>query len=378
MPDEATRRRLDAIGGKILAGERIAPDEALLLLEHEGLATLGALADLVRRRKHPGRVVTYIIDRNVNYTNTCNAFCSFCAFYRPPHHDEGYVLSSEELEAKIRETYDQGGNQILLQGGHNPALKIDYYEGLFGRLKRSFPDLWLHALSPPEVVHISRVSRLTIAETIRRLREAGLDSIPGGGAEILVDRVRKQLAKNKCSAEEWLGVMEEAHNQGLRTTATMMFGHVESRADRIEHMARLREVQDRTGGFTAFICWTYQAENTDLGGDEVTSAEYLRTLAVARVFLDNFANLQASWVTQGPKIGAACLAFGANDMGSTMIEENVVSAAGTAFQMNERQIVAAIREAGFKPQRRDMTYQQRFEPSPAVFPVSPPGSDRGL
>jgi cyclic dehypoxanthinyl futalosine synthase len=308
-------------------------------------------------------VVTYIIDRNINYTNVCNAFCSFCAFYRPPRHDEGYVLSPEDLEQKIRETYDQGGNQILLQGGHNPRLKIDYYEELFRRLKSSFPGLWLHALSPPEVVHISRLSRLSIEETVRRLHEAGLDSIPGGGAEILVDRVRQQLAKNKCSADEWLDVMEQAHRQGLRSTATMMFGHVETRADRVEHLSRLRDLQDRTGGFTAFICWTYQAENTELGGEEVTSAEYLRTLAVARIFLDNFVNLQASWVTQGPKIGAACLAFGANDMGSTMIEENVVSAAGTAFQMNEQQIVAAIRDAGFVPQRRDMTYEKRFEPS---------------
>jgi cyclic dehypoxanthinyl futalosine synthase len=354
--------RLEAIGGKVLAEQRISPDEALVLLQHEKLTALGALADLVRRRKHSDGIVTYIIDRNINYTNYCNAFCSFCAFYRPPHHDEGYVLPAETIEAKIRETYDQGGNQILLQGGHNPQLKIDYYEELFRRLKRSFPDLWLHALSPPEIVHIRKVSRLTLEETLRRLREAGLDSIPGGGAEILVDRVRRQLAKNKCSADEWLEVMEQAHLQGMRSTATMMFGHVETLEDRVEHLTRVRDLQDRSKGFTAFICWTYQAENTELGGNEVTSAEYLRTLAVARIFLDNIVNLQASWVTQGPKIGAASLAFGVNDMGSTMIEENVVSAAGTAFEMNEPQIVAAIDDAGFTPKRRDMTYTQRYEP----------------
>jgi len=268
----------------------------------------------------------------------------------------------EEIEQKIRETYELGGNQILLQGGHNPGLKIDYYEDLFRRLKTTFPDLWLHALSPPEVVHIRKASRLPLDETLRRLHEAGLNSIPGGGAEILVDRVRKQLAKNKCSADEWLEVMEEAHRQGMRTTATMMFGHVETLEDRIEHLVRLREVQDRTGGFTAFIAWTYQVENTELGGTEVTSAEYLRTLAVARVFLDNFDNFQASWVTQGPKMGAASLAFGANDMGSTMLEENVVSAAGTAFKMLEPEIVRAIRDAGFTARRRDMTYERQSDP----------------
>jgi cyclic dehypoxanthinyl futalosine synthase len=362
MTDNMPRRRLDSIADKIIDDERITSDEALLLLAHERLTTLGALADQVRRRKHPEREVTYIIDRNINYTNVCNAFCSFCAFYRPPKDDEGYVQSVESIEQKIRETYELGGKQILLQGGHNPQLKIDYYEELFRSLKQTFPDLWLHALSPPEIVHIQRVSRLEQPETIRRLREAGLDSIPGGGAEILVDRVRRQLAKNKCSADEWLGVMEEAHRQGLRSTATMMFGHVESLEDRIEHLARLRDLQDRTAGFTAFIGWTYQAENTELGGSEVTGAEYLRTLAVSRVFLDNIDNVQASWVTQGPKLGAASLAFGVNDRGSTMLEENVVSAAGTVHQMNEPEIVAAIRDAGLTPKRRDMTYALRAEP----------------
>jgi cyclic dehypoxanthinyl futalosine synthase len=352
------RTRLDAIEDKVLDGERISAGEALLLLEHEELTTLGAMADLVRRRKHTDGVVTYIVDRNINYTNVCNAFCNFCAFYRPPSHDEGYILPLEEIEAKIRETYDLGGNQILLQGGHHPKLKIDYYEELFRRLKSSFPDLWLHALSPPEIVHIVKVSRLTLPETLRRLREAGLDSIPGGGAEILVDRVRRKLARNKCSSQEWLDVMEEAHGQGLRSTATMMFGHVETLADRVEHLERVRDLQDRTGGFTAFIGWTYQPENTELGGREATTAEYLRMLSLSRVFLDNIENFQASWVTQGPKIGGASLAFGANDMGSTMLEENVVSAAGTVHQMLEPEIVAAIRDAGFVPMRRNMHYER--------------------
>jgi len=353
-----TAARLDAIEGTFLDGSRIGPEEALELLEHESLVKLGAMADLARRRKHPDGVVTYIIDRNVNYTNVCNAFCTFCAFYRPPRHEEGYVLAAEEIERKIRETYDLGGNQILLQGGHNPKLKIEYYEDLFRKLKASFPDLWLHALSPPEVIHICRVSRLAVPEAVRRLREAGLDSIPGGGAEILVDSVRERMIKNKATADEWLAVMEEAHRQGLRSTATMMFGHIETRAERIEHMRKVRDLQDRTGGFTAFIGWTYQPGNTEMGGREATTAEYLRTMATARIFLDNFVNIQASWVTQGPKVGAASLAFGVNDMGSTMIEENVVSAAGTAHHMNEPDIVAAVRDAGFVPSRRNMLYER--------------------
>ncbi len=356
------RSRLDRVAGKAMAGERLSTEDALLLLEREDLTRLGVLADLARRRMHPDRVVTYIIDRNVNYTNVCNAFCSFCAFYRPPHHAEGYVLPYETIAAKVRETIGLGGHQILLQGGHNPELRIAYYEDLFRRLKRDFPDLWLHALSPPEIVHIYKSSRLSLRETLERLRAAGLDSIPGGGAEILVDAVRRQLARNKASAAEWLEVMEKAHRIGLRSTATMMFGHVETRADRVEHLRLLRDLQDRTGGFTAFIGWTYQPGNTALGGAEVTTAEYLRTMAVSRLFLDNVPNVQASWVTQGPKVGAASLAFGVNDMGSTMIEENVVSAAGTTYQMNEPEIVAAIRDAGFVPMRRNMLYERLGEP----------------
>jgi cyclic dehypoxanthinyl futalosine synthase len=350
------------IEGKIIAGERITTDEAVALIENESLSSLGLMADLVRRRLHPDGVVTYIIDRNINYTNVCNAFCSFCAFYRPPHHDEGYVLPFETIEQKVAETFALGGNQILLQGGHNPQLKIDYYEDLFRRLKLRFPDLWLHALSAPEIVHIYKVSRISLAETLRRLRAAGLDSLPGGGAEILVDDVRKRLMKNKASGAEWIEVHEEAHRTGLRSTATMMFGHIESRADRVEHLRMLRDLQDRTGGFTAFIGWTFQPGNTELGGREATTAEYLRTMAVARIFLDNVPNLQASWVTQGPKVGAASLAFGINDMGSTMIEENVVSSAGTVHHMNEPEIVAAVKDAGFVPMRRNMLYERLGAP----------------
>lgn len=367
MTDREVRARLDAAAEDVLAGRRIGAEAALTLLQHESLTTLGALADLVRRRKHPDGVVTYVIDRNVNYTNYCNAFCSFCAFYRAPGDaDGGYVLPTEEIVAKIRETYELGGQQILLQGGHNPKLRIEYYEQLFRDLKRHFPDLWLHALSPPEIVHIYRNSRIPLDEALARLHAAGLDSIPGGGAEILVDEVRRRLARNKCSAAEWLEVMERAHGLGLRSTATMMFGHVETLAHRVEHLEKVRDLQDRTAGFTAFIGWTFQPDNTDLGREigyrEATSAEYLRTLCVARLFLDNVDNVQASWVTQGPRIGAASLAFGVNDMGSTMIEENVVSAAGTVFRMDEPEIVRAIRDAGFVPLRRNMRYERLGEP----------------
>ena len=341
---------------------RVSRDEAIDLIERADLTTLGVMADLVRRERHPDRVVTYIIDRNVNYTNVCNAFCSFCAFYRPPHHEEGWTLPYEEIERKVEETYALGGNQILLQGGHNPKLKIDYYEDLFRRLKARFPDLWLHALSAPEVIHIRNVSRLTLDETLTRLHAAGLDSLPGGGAEILVDDVRRRLMKNKATSAEWIEVHETAHRMGLRSTATMMFGHIESRTDRIDHLLMLRDLQDRTGGFTAFIGWTFQPGHTELGGKEATTAEYLRTMAVARIVLDNFENLQASWVTQGPKVGAASLAFGVNDMGSTMIEENVVSAAGTVHHMNEPEIVAAVRDAGFTPVRRNMLYERLGAP----------------
>ena len=352
-----------ALADKIRAGGRVSADEALELYHHAPLPLLGELADGIRARRHPGGVVTYIIDRNVNYTNICVARCNFCAFYRPVGSGEGYVLGFDEIFKKIDETIALGGVQLLLQGGHNPDLPIEWYEDLFRAVKGRYPEFKLHALSPPEVIHLTRMARLTAPEVIDRLIAAGLDSIPGGGAEILVDRVRKVLnCYGKATADEWLDVMRQAHLKGLRTTATMMYGHVETVEERIEHMQRLREVQDETGGFTAFITWSYQPEHTELGGGEATGVEYLRMLALARIFLDNFASLQASWVTQGGKVGQLSLAFGSNDMGSVMIEENVVRAAGASFCMDEVEIVRNIENAGFVAKRRNMHYDILGDP----------------
>jgi cyclic dehypoxanthinyl futalosine synthase len=354
---------LSAIADNVRAGGRVSANEALELYHHAPLTLLGELADNIRARKHPDGVVTYIIDRNVNYTNVCVARCKFCAFYRPVGSSEGYTLGFEEIAAKIEETIALGGGQLLLQGGHNPDIPIEWYEDLFRRVKARFPAFRLHALSPPEVIHISRLSQLPIPTVIARLIAAGLDSIPGGGAEILVDRVRKILnCYNKATADEWLGVMREAHRAGLRTTATMMYGTVETIEERLEHLFRLRDVQDETGGFTAFITWSYQPQHTELGGTEATGVDYLRTLAIARLVLDNFDNLQASWVTQGGKVGQLSLAYGANDMGSVMIEENVVRAAGAEYCMDEFEVVRNIEAAGFTPKRRNMHYEILGEP----------------
>src|SRR5689334_4710301 len=321
------------------------------------------MADDVRRQKHPEGLVTYIIDRNVNYTNVCVARCKFCAFYRPVGSAEGYTLGFAEIFQKIEETIRLGGVQLLLQGGHNPDVPLAWYEDLFRQVKTRYPDFRLHALSPPEVIHISRLSQLPVPEVIERLVAAGLDSIPGGGAEILVDRVRKLLnCYNKASSDEWLGVMREAHRAGLKTTATMMYGTVETAEERLEHMLRLRDLQDETGGFTAFITWSYQPDHTERGGSEATGVDYLRTLALSRIVLDNFDNLQASWVTQGGKVGQLSLAYGANDMGSVMIEENVVRAAGASYCMDEVEIVRNIEDAGFVAKRRNMHYEILGEP----------------
>lgn len=348
---------MKTISDKVRAGGRISEDEARALYLEAPTALLGQLADGIRARKHPERIVTYIIDRNVNYTNVCVARCNFCAFYRPVGHGEGYVLAFDEIFRKIDETLEVGGEQMLLQGGHNPDLPLEWYEDLFRAIKQRYPAFRLHALSPPEVVHLSRLSKRPPAEVIARLMAAGLDSIPGGGAEILVDRVRKLLnCYTKATADEWLGVMREAHLAGLRTTATMMFGSVETPEERLEHMFRLRALQDETHGFTAFIAWSYQPEHTELEGVEATGVEYLRTLATARIVLDNFDNLQASWVTQGGKVGQLSLAYGANDMGSVMIEENVVRAAGASYCMDEVEIVRNVENAGFTPRRRNMHY----------------------
>jgi cyclic dehypoxanthinyl futalosine synthase len=351
------------VAERVRRGERLDRADALQLYLHASTSLLGRLADGVRERKHPDGIATYIIDRNVNYTNVCVARCNFCAFYRPVGSDEGYVLGFEEVFRKIDETIALGGGQLLLQGGHNPDLPLQWYEDLFRAVKGRYPTFRLHALSPPEVVHISRLSRLPVPQVIERLIDAGLDSIPGGGAEILVDRVRKALnCYGKATSDEWLDVMRHAHRAGLRTTATMMYGTVETDEERLEHLFRLREVQDETGGFTAFITWSYQPEHTELGGGEATGIDYLRTLAIARLVLDNFDNLQASWVTQGGKVGQLSLAFGANDMGSVMIEENVVRAAGASYCMDEIEIVRNIENAGFIPKRRNMHYEVLGDP----------------
>ena len=346
----------EGVRRKMLSGARLSREEGVALLRDGELLELGGLADAVRERLHPEGIVTYIIDRNINYTNVCTAQCAFCAFYRDLPSKEGYVLTRQELAQKIEETLALGGHQILLQGGLHPDLGIEFYEELFRWIKASYP-IWIHGLSPAEIKHICRISNLSTEEALRRLVAAGLDSIPGGGAEILSDRVRGIIGIAKGSTGEWLEVMETAHRLGLKTTATMMFGHVETLEERVDHLLHLRELQDRTHGFTAFIAWTFQPANTALPRDEVSSFQYLRTLAVARIMLDNFPNVQASWVTQGGKIGQVSLRFGANDFGSLMIEENVVSAAGAHFRLTEGQIANAIQNAGFVPKRRSMRYE---------------------
>jgi cyclic dehypoxanthinyl futalosine synthase len=351
---------ISEIADKVRAGGRVSADEALGLYRGAPTPLLGTLADAVRARKHPDGIVTYIIDRNVNYTNVCVAKCSFCAFYRPVGSPEGYVLGFDELFRKIDETIAVGGVQLLLQGGHNPDLPLTWYEDLFRAIKQRYPTFKLHALSPPEVIHLSRLSQLPVPQVLERLIAAGLDSVPGGGAE---DRVRKLLhCYGKATADEWLDVMRHAHGFGLRTTATMMYGTVETDEERLEHLLRLRELQDETGGFTAFITWSYQPDHTELAGREATGIDYLRTLALSRIVLDNFDNLQASWVTQGGKVGQLSLAYGANDMGSVMIEENVVRAAGASYCMDEVEIVRNIEDAGFVAKRRNMHYEVLGDP----------------
>jgi cyclic dehypoxanthinyl futalosine synthase len=331
--------------------------EVLELYQRAELLELGLLADAERWRQHPDPVVTYIIDRNINYTNVCVADCGFCAFYRRPRHGEGYVLSYEAIGRKIDECKAQGGVQILLQGGHNPYIPFEWYLELMRYIKRHHP-IHIHGFSPSEVVFFSERFGLGIPEVIRELREAGLDSIPGGGGEILVDEVRQRVARKKAMTGEWLAVQEEAHRQGMRTSVTMMYGLGESDADRVEHLFRIRETQRRTGGFTAFICWPLQPEGTPTmsGMPKTDAVTYLRILALARVVLDNVPNLQSSWVTMGHKVGQVALRFGANDYGSLMMEENVVSAAGTTYRTTVAQIERLITDAGFTPRRRTQTY----------------------
>lgn len=348
---------IDAIGDKVLAGVPLDAAEGLFLHDHADLPALGLLADAVRRRLHPEGVVTYIVDRNVNPTNVCVTDCSFCAFYRRPNHAETYVLPREVLYGKIDELIQAGGVLVLMQGGHHPYLKTEWYCELLADLRERYPGIHLHAMSPPEIQHLADLERTTVGDVIARLKAAGMASIPGGGAEILVDRVRKIIAPKKCSTDEWLGVMREAHRQGLKTTATMMFGHVETGADRVEHLLRLRELQAETGGFTAFACWNYQnGQGTVLEAEKTTPAVYLRVVALARILLDNVPNVQASYVTQGAKNAQLSLRFGVNDFGGGMMEENVVSAAGTFELIQLAEIERQITSAGFVPRRRNFFY----------------------
>jgi cyclic dehypoxanthinyl futalosine synthase len=349
---------------KVLAGERISPEEALELYRRP-LPELGQLADarrdLAKAASYDNRgreIVTYIIDRNINYTNVCNVYCKFCAFYRTEKDADHYVLSREQLDQKLDELSAAGGVQILMQGGHHPTLTFDWYLEWLRHIREKYPHINIHGFSPPELQHFAELFRMPLRDLISAFKEAGLGSIPGGGGEILVDAVRNRIAPLKCKTDAWLEVMQVAHELGLKSSATMMFGHVETIEDRIEHLRRLRDQQDRSGGFTAFICWTFQPENTVLKVERKTGVvEYLRTQALARIFLDNFENIQSSWVTQGPDIGQVALKYGANDFGSVMMEENVVSSAGTTFRLDAGKIENLIREAGYEPRRRNNWYQ---------------------
>ena len=351
-------RILDKILDKAVAGQRITVSEGCELLASCELVALGRAAEAVSRRLHPEPYRTYNIDRNINYTNICAAACSFCAFYRAPNSHDGYLLSRDVLLDKIAETVERGGNQILLQGGLHPTLPLEWYEDLLRDIRQHYPQVNVHGFSPPEIHHFTRMSRLPLRTVLERLRDVGLGSIPGGGAEILVDRVRRQIAPGKVLTDDWLNVMRVWHQLGGRSSATMMFGHVETLEDRIAHLERLRQLQDETGGFTAFIGWTFQPDHTAMSHvPHASPATYLRTQAVARQYLDNFPNIQSSWVTQGLKIGQLGMLFGANDMGSLMLEENVVAEAGTVHFLTLEQIRAAITELGFTPRQRNVFYE---------------------
>jgi len=343
---------------KAVAGERLSPQEGLQLLESHDLIALGEASDAVTRRLHPEPFRTYNIDRNINYTNACTAVCDFCAFYRPPGHEEVYVLERDVLLKKIEETVALGGDQILMQGGLHPKLTLLWYEELLRDIKSTFPQVNVHGFSPPEIHHFMKISKLPLRTVLQRLKEAGLGSLPGGGGEILADRVRKAITRGKVLTDDWLNVHRVWHDLGGRSTATMMFGHIETLAERIEHLERLRQLQDETGGFTAYICWTFQSDNTGMADVPMVGAvEYLKTQAVSRLYLDNFPNIQSSWVTQGEKIGQMALFFGANDMGSLMIEENVVAQAGTVYSLSLETIRRCIEEAGYIPRQRNVFYE---------------------
>jgi cyclic dehypoxanthinyl futalosine synthase len=361
---------------KAVDGGRLTFDEGVALFDCHDLPALGRAADAVCRRLHPEPYRTYNIDRNINYTNVCAAVCDFCAFYRKSHDADAYVLPREVIYQKIEETIALGGDQTLMQGGLHPSLKLEWYEDLLRDLKARYPKFNLHAFSPPEIWHFHKLNKMPLREVLGRLKDAGLGSLPGGGGEILVDRVRKAMTVNKCLTDEWLEVHRVWHELGGRSTCTMMFGHIETLPERIETLDRLRQLQDETGGFTAFICWTFQPEHTAMADVAPAGAfEYLRTQAIARLYLDNIPNIQSSWVTQGLKVGQLALFFGANDMGSLMIEENVVASAGTVHYLTLEQIKAAIREAGYVPRQRNVFYEYIDAEPPAISDASQKRSD---
>ncbi len=365
-------RSINDILDKAVSGERLSPEEGLRILESHDLVAIGAAADAVARRLHPEPYRTFNIDRNINYTNVCSAVCDFCAFFRKPKSPEGYTLDKETIYKKIEETVALGGDQILMQGGMNPDLPIEWYEDLLRSIKERFPAVNLHCFSPPEIHALHKLTKLPVRTVLERLKAAGLGSLPGGGGEILVDRVRKEMTRGKCLTDEWLNVCREWHRLGGKGSATMMFGHIETLAERIEHLERLRQLQDETHGFTAFIAWTFQPDNTDMAHiPPAGSFEYLKTQAVARLYLDNFPNIQSSWVTQGEKIGGLALHFGANDMGSLMIEENVVAEAGTVHHLTLDTIKRLIREAGYIPRQRNVFYDY-IDTEPELPRIMPP------
>lgn len=347
---------MNNIADKVKNAEALEAEEALWLLTEADLLQVGLLADEIRRRLHPDKLVTFVVDRNVNYTNICESKCKFCAFYRDAGAPDAYLLAEEEIFLKIQELVDVGGTQLLMQGGLHPELGIDWFEKLFREIKGRFPQVQNHSLSPAEITQIAQVSGLSIYETLKRLQSAGLDSVPGGGAEILVDRVRQEISPKKIGWEGWAAVMREAAHLGMSTTATMMFGSKETSADIVEHLFRIRELQAAGGSFTAFIPWTYQPGHTELGGTTATGIEYLKVLALSRIILDNIPNIQASWVTQGARMAQVALFFGANDLGGTMLEENVVAAAGCCFRMSMEEMVALIKGGGFRAAQRTTLY----------------------
>jgi cyclic dehypoxanthinyl futalosine synthase len=371
---------IDNLLAKAVEGQRITFDEGVQLFDCKDLNKLGRAAHAVTMRLHPEPYRTYNIDRNINYTNVCAAVCDFCAFYRKSSDADAYILPREELYQKIEETIAFGGDQILMQGGMHPSLKLEWYEELLRDLKQRYPKINLHAFSPPEIWHFHKINKLPLETVLKRLKDAGLGSLPGGGGEILVDRVRKILTKGKALTEEWLEVNRVWHKLGGRSSATMMFGHVETGAERIEHLDRIRSLQDETGGFTAFICWTMQPGHKMADAPAAGAFEYLRTQAIARLYLDNVPNIQSSWVTQGAKIGQIALFFGANDMGSLMLEENVVSSVGTVHHLTLEEIKRCIRDAGWEPRQRNVFYQLIPERSQMPFPVRKPANatDHGI